>query len=160
MTSSGSPTPRAEPATPPASAAVDLVAGALRAAGWEVDTPPYRVDGRTGPATATPSMGASPNAGYFVQGGTGRRRQAGPLGGGGAGARRRADAGRCRTRARDVFSGHSDYDAFVAAGIPSGGVLAADEDDKTGEGARKWGGCASAGNVATSTSDCSSSPAP
>jgi aminopeptidase S len=86
-------------------------------------------------------MVASPNAGYFVQGGTGRRREAGPAGS--------AEVAQVLTDelmkagappGRDVFSGESDYDAFVAAGIPSGGVLAGDEDDKTAAEARKWGG--------------------
>jgi aminopeptidase S len=86
-------------------------------------------------------MVASPNAGYFVQGGTGRRKEAGPTGS--------AEVAQVLTDEltkvgvepeRDTFYGESDYRAFVAAGIPSGGVLAGDEDDKTAAEARKWGG--------------------
>jgi Zn-dependent M28 family amino/carboxypeptidase len=40
------------------------------------------------------------------------------------------------------FDGRSDYDAFVAAGIPAGGLFTGAEDIKTAEQAAKWGGTA------------------
>ena len=39
-----------------------------------------------------------------------------------------------------AFDGRSDYDAFVAAGIPAGGLFTGAEDLKTAEQAAKWGG--------------------
>jgi Zn-dependent M28 family amino/carboxypeptidase len=39
-----------------------------------------------------------------------------------------------------AFDGRSDYDAFVAAGIPAGGLFTGAEDIKTAEQAAKWGG--------------------
>jgi Zn-dependent M28 family amino/carboxypeptidase len=41
-----------------------------------------------------------------------------------------------------AFDGRSDYDAFVAAGIPAGGLFTGAEDIKTSEQAAKWGGTA------------------
>jgi Zn-dependent M28 family amino/carboxypeptidase len=41
-----------------------------------------------------------------------------------------------------AFDGRSDYDAFVAAGIPAGGLFTGAEDIKTEEQAVKWGGTA------------------
>jgi Zn-dependent M28 family amino/carboxypeptidase len=41
-----------------------------------------------------------------------------------------------------AFDGRSDYDAFVAAGIPAGGLFTGAEDLKTAEQAAKWGGTA------------------
>jgi Zn-dependent M28 family amino/carboxypeptidase len=38
------------------------------------------------------------------------------------------------------FDGRSDYDAFVAAGIPAGGLFTGAEDIKTQEQQDKWGG--------------------
>ena len=38
--------------------------------------------------------------------------------------------------------GRSDYDAFVAAGIPAGGLFTGAEEIKTAEQAAKWGGTA------------------
>jgi len=43
-----------------------------------------------------------------------------------------------------AFDGRSDYDAFVAAGIPAGGLFTGAEDLKTEEQAAKWGGTAGA----------------
>ena len=43
-----------------------------------------------------------------------------------------------------AFDGRSDYDAFVAAGIPAGGLFTGAEDIKTAEQAAKWGGTAGA----------------
>ncbi|MGA9373502.1 MAG: M28 family metallopeptidase [Mycobacterium sp.] len=43
--------------------------------------------------------------------------------------------------ARDTsFDGRSDYDAFTAAGIPSGGLFSGAEESKTAEQAEIWGG--------------------
>ena len=41
-----------------------------------------------------------------------------------------------------AFDGRSDYDAFVAAGIPAGGLFTGAEDIKTEEQQEKWGGTA------------------
>jgi Zn-dependent M28 family amino/carboxypeptidase len=41
-----------------------------------------------------------------------------------------------------AFDGRSDYDAFVAAGIPAGGLFTGAEDLKTADQAAKWGGTA------------------
>ena len=41
-----------------------------------------------------------------------------------------------------AFDGRSDYDAFVAAGVPAGGLFTGAEDIKTAEQAAKWGGTA------------------
>jgi Zn-dependent M28 family amino/carboxypeptidase len=41
-----------------------------------------------------------------------------------------------------AFDGRSDYDAFVAAGIPAGGLFTGAEDIMTAEQAAKWGGTA------------------
>jgi aminopeptidase S len=87
-------------------------------------------------------MLASPNAGYFVQGGEGRRpSQTGPPGS--------AEVARVLveqlastgvTAEVTTFDRASDYDAFVAAGVPSGGVLTGDEEDKSSSEVRSWGG--------------------
>ncbi len=43
--------------------------------------------------------------------------------------------------ARDTsFDGRSDYDAFTAAGIPSGGLFSGAEENMTAEQAELWGG--------------------
>ena len=86
-------------------------------------------------------MVASPNAGYFVQGGTGDRDEAGPAGSAEVAQVLTEELTRAGAAPDpDVFYGDSDYDAFVTAGIPSGGLLAGDEDDKSTAEARKWGG--------------------
>jgi Zn-dependent M28 family amino/carboxypeptidase len=41
-----------------------------------------------------------------------------------------------------AFDGRSDYDAFVAAGIPAGGLFTGAEDIMTAEQAAKWDGTA------------------
>jgi aminopeptidase S len=87
-------------------------------------------------------MLASPNAGYFVQGGEGRESsETGPPGSA-AVARALADqlATAGVTAEPTTFDESSDYAAFVAAGIPSGGVLAGDEDAKSRREAQSWGG--------------------
>jgi aminopeptidase S len=87
-------------------------------------------------------MVASPNAGYFVQGGKGRRpSQTGPAGS--------AEVARVLveqlaatgvTAETTRFDDASDYAAFVDAGVPSGGALTGDEDDKSAAEVRRWGG--------------------
>jgi aminopeptidase S len=87
-------------------------------------------------------MVASQNAGYFVQGGEGDdRSETGPAGS--------EEVGRVLveelaatgvTAERSPFYGASDYDAFIEAGIPAGGVYAGDEAVKTPEQAERWGG--------------------
>jgi aminopeptidase S len=87
-------------------------------------------------------MVASPNAGYFVQGGTGEDPdETGPAGSGQvAGVLTDTLSRTGVTPSSDTFHGDSDYDAFVTAGIPSAGLHSGDEDDKTRAEARKWGG--------------------
>jgi aminopeptidase S len=87
-------------------------------------------------------MLASPNAGYFVQGGAGGRgSRSGPPGS--------AAVGRVlleELTAKGVpaeltrFTGDSDYAPFIEANIPSGGVLTGDGEGKTPEQAQVWGG--------------------
>jgi aminopeptidase S len=87
-------------------------------------------------------MVASPNAGYFVQGGAGGRgSRSGPPGS--------ATVGRVlleEMTAKGVaaeltrFTGDSDYAPFIEADIPSGGVLAGDGENMTPEQAQTWGG--------------------
>jgi aminopeptidase S len=87
-------------------------------------------------------MLASPNPGYFVQGGAGEDAdETGPPGS--------ADVARVLVEQLAVagvtaettsFDGESDYAAFLDAGIPSGGVLAGDAQGKSDEQAAAWGG--------------------
>ena len=87
-------------------------------------------------------MVASPNAGFFVQGGSGKKkRDIGPPGS--------ATVARVLTEQLTKtgvavepmrFAGDSDYDAFVKAGIPTAGPLTGDEKKMTSEQARQWGG--------------------
>lgn len=87
-------------------------------------------------------MVASPNAGYFVQGGVGGDdAETGPPGSDAAGrvlAEELAASGVAAERIE--FAGDSDFVPFIEAGIPSGGVLAGDERRKTREQADRWGG--------------------
>ncbi len=87
-------------------------------------------------------MVASPNAGYFVQGGKGRKSaSAGPPGSARIAevlVEQFAAAGVAAETA--TFDGESDYAAFLDAGIPSGGVLAGDENKASERQAEKWGG--------------------
>ncbi|GAA5134032.1 hypothetical protein GCM10023320_61180 [Pseudonocardia adelaidensis] len=87
-------------------------------------------------------MVASPNAGYFVQGGVGGDLAAtGPPGSDVAGrvlAEELAAVGVAAERVE--FDGGSDFASFLDAGIRTGGVLAGDEGRKTGEQAERWGG--------------------
>jgi aminopeptidase S len=92
-------------------------------------------------------MVASPNAGYFAQGGHGDdESEAGPAGSEAVGrvlVEELAATGVTAEFAR-FENGASDYDAFIEAGIPTGGVHAGDEGVKTSEQAQRWGGRAGA----------------
>jgi aminopeptidase S len=87
-------------------------------------------------------MLASPNAGYFVQGGDGD----GPLETGPPGSAQVAQVLTDQLAAVDVtadataFDESSDYAAFVTAGVPSAGALTGDEDHKSTSEAGTWGG--------------------
>ena len=91
-------------------------------------------------------MVASPNVGYFVQGGTGRDHGSGDDEAGPAGSAQVAQvlteelARVGATAEGDVFDGESDYDPFIRAGIPTGGVFSGDDTEKTDAQARAWGG--------------------
>ena len=86
-------------------------------------------------------MVASPNVGYFVQGGTGRRDEAGPTGSAQVARVLTEELARVGAVAEsDVFDGLSDYDPFIQAGIPTGGVFSGDDTEKTDAQARAWGG--------------------
>ena len=87
-------------------------------------------------------MVASPNAGYYVQGGEGRRpSQTGPPGSAGV-VRILSDQLASVGVVAEVipFDGESDYVAFIAAGIPSGSMYAGDDAEKSTRQARSWGG--------------------
>jgi aminopeptidase S len=87
-------------------------------------------------------MLASPNAGYFVQGGEGRRSaQTGPAGSVAVAQvliKQLAAVG--VTAEPTTFDGASDYAAFVDAGVPSAGILAGDGNEKSTREAQAWGG--------------------
>ena len=87
-------------------------------------------------------MPASPNPGYFVQGGVGEdSEESGPPGSAEVArvlVEQFAAAG--VTAETTEFDGESDYSAFIDAGIPSGGLLAGDELPKSEEQVAEWGG--------------------
>jgi len=91
-------------------------------------------------------MVASPNVGYFVQGGVGGDRGPGDDEAGPAGSAQVAQvlsdelATVGVTAERGVFDGLSDYDAFIQSGIPTGGVFSGDDTEKTDAQATAWGG--------------------
>lgn len=86
-------------------------------------------------------MVASPNAGYFVQGGTGRRAKAGPAGSAQVARVLTEELAKVGVTAQgDVLDGLSDYEPFVRAGVPTGGVLSGDDTEKSGAQAKAWGG--------------------
>jgi aminopeptidase S len=87
-------------------------------------------------------MTASSNGGYFVQGGQGRSSsRSGPPGSGRVGEVLVDQFTKAGVTAQTVpFDGGSDYEPFIDAGIPSGGVLAGDSDRKSSEQAASWGG--------------------
>jgi aminopeptidase S len=86
-------------------------------------------------------MVASPNAGYFVEGGVGRGDDAGPAG---SNEVARVLAGRLTATGirpeRIEFRWDSDYVPFLEADIPAGAAFTGDEEEKTPEEAARWGG--------------------
>ncbi|GAA5171358.1 hypothetical protein GCM10023321_69790 [Pseudonocardia eucalypti] len=87
-------------------------------------------------------MVASPNAGYFVQGGSGgKKKGAGPPGSSTVARVITEQLTKTGVQVEPMkFAGDSDYDPFVRAGIPSAGPLTGDEKKMTDEQASKWGG--------------------
>jgi aminopeptidase S len=87
-------------------------------------------------------MVASPNAGYFVEGGVGAGNSgSGPPGSDAVGRVLVEELAAVGVPAERVaFTGASDYVPFIEAGVPAGGVLAGDEQSKTVEQAERWGG--------------------
>jgi aminopeptidase S len=87
-------------------------------------------------------MVASPNAGYFVQGGVGEDgSETGPPGSDVVGRVLVEELAAAGVAAEHVeFDGGSDFEPFIEAGIPAGGVLSGDADTKTGVQAQRWGG--------------------
>ncbi|WP_142099506.1 M20/M25/M40 family metallo-hydrolase [Pseudonocardia cypriaca] len=92
-------------------------------------------------------MLASPNAGYFVQGGHGDdESETGPEGSEVVGrmlVEELAATGVTAELARFENDG-SDYEAFIEEGIPTGGVYSGDSGVKTSQQAERWGGRAGA----------------
>ena len=90
-------------------------------------------------------MVASPNAGYLVEGGVGRGEDAGPRGSAVV-ARVLAEQLTATGVTSDIieFEGDSDYAAFIDTGIPTGGALTGDDEEKTRRQAARWGGKANA----------------
>jgi aminopeptidase S len=86
-------------------------------------------------------MVASPNPGYLVQGGKGHGSRSGPAGSATV-ARVLVEqlAATGITAETTKFEGESDYVPFIDAGIPSGGVLSGDKQEKTTKQAERWGG--------------------
>lgn len=87
-------------------------------------------------------MVASPNPGYFVQGGVGSGpEETGPPG---SAEIARVLADQFEKLGVDVetitFRADSDFHPFVKAGIPSGGLLTGADDEKTRRQASAWGG--------------------
>jgi aminopeptidase S len=167
-------------------AAVDHVAAVLRAAGWDVSTPSYEVEGVTGAGyrnviaqtrTGDPGhvvmagahldsvpegpgindngsgvaallqiadqLGGSPGLPGTVRGrdhGSGDD-EAGPAGSAQVARVLTEELARVGATAEgDVFDGLSDYDPFIQAGIPTGGVFSGDDTEKTDAQAEAWGG--------------------
>jgi aminopeptidase S len=87
-------------------------------------------------------MAASPNAGYFVQGGAGEdESETGPSGSELVGRTLVEEFAATGVAAELVeFGGGSDHVPFVEAGIPTGAVFAGNEGEKSGEQAERWGG--------------------
>lgn len=87
-------------------------------------------------------MLASPNVGYFVQGGHGKRpSRAGPPGSALVAQVLTDQLARAGVAAEsETFENESDYEGFVKSGIPSAGLLTGDTAKKTESQAAKWGG--------------------
>jgi aminopeptidase S len=87
-------------------------------------------------------MVASPNSGYFVQGGAGDdEEETGPPGSAIIGQVLVEELQAAGIQPELVeFDDSSDYAAFVGAGVPSGGVFTGDEATMTVEQAERWDG--------------------
>jgi Zn-dependent M28 family amino/carboxypeptidase len=89
-------------------------------------------------------MVASPNAGWFVY--DGDASDTASTGSTGSGVVEDVFVDFFESIGRETeptaFDGRSDYDAFVTAGIPAGGLFTGAEDIKTDEQVAKWGGTA------------------
>ncbi|GAA5147298.1 hypothetical protein GCM10023321_08100 [Pseudonocardia eucalypti] len=87
-------------------------------------------------------MVASPNAGYFVHGGRGKKnREAGPAGTATVARVMSEQLTKTGVTVQPIpFVEDSDYDPFVKAGIPSAAPFTGDEKEKTSEQAKSWGG--------------------
>ena len=87
-------------------------------------------------------MVASPNGGYFVQGGRGDDESAaGPPGSDAVGRALGEELAATGVTAEVTrFDGGSDFEAFIDAGIPTGGVYSGDTGVKTVAQAERWGG--------------------
>jgi Zn-dependent M28 family amino/carboxypeptidase len=135
------------------------VANAVRLAWWGAEE--TGLNGSTAYVTGLPEperralalylnadMIASPNAGYFVHDGDDSDRVgAGPGPAGSAAIEQKlvgslASVG-VAAQGTDL-DGRSDYAAFLAAGIPVGGIFTGAEERKSAEQARAWGGQADA----------------
>ncbi|MDN5917027.1 MAG: M28 family peptidase [Pseudonocardia sp.] len=90
-------------------------------------------------------MLASPNGGYFVQGGQGlRQARSGPPGSETVARVLTEELAATGVVAETIPFTGDDESAFVEAGIPTGGAVTGDEDVKTADQARAWGGRADA----------------
>ncbi|RZT85983.1 aminopeptidase S [Pseudonocardia sediminis] len=86
-------------------------------------------------------MLASPNGGYFVQGGEGMRRSSsGPSGSETVARVLTEELARTGVTAETIPFTGDDESAFVEADIPVGGAVTGDDETKTAEQARAWGG--------------------
>jgi len=86
-------------------------------------------------------MVASPNAGYFVQGGVGDDvSESGPPGSATVSRILAEELARTGVTAEVIEFVGDDESAFVQAGIPSGGAENGDREDKSDEQAQAWGG--------------------
>jgi aminopeptidase S len=86
-------------------------------------------------------MVASPNAGYFVQGGEGERESSSGVAGSATVARVLSDQlAKTGVTAQPIEFVGDDESAFIRAGIPTGGAENGDAKTKTEEQARAWGG--------------------
>ena len=122
-------------------------------------------------------MVASPNGGYFVQGGKGRDEEdAGPSGSAAIGRVLADQLVKTGVASPEVIEFVGDDESpFIEAGIPVGGAESGDDEEKTARQAKAWGGQAgevydrattrlvttSTTSTATcSTTTCGHSPAP
>ncbi|QRP44764.1 M20/M25/M40 family metallo-hydrolase [Amycolatopsis sp. FDAARGOS 1241] len=86
-------------------------------------------------------MVASPNGGYFAQGGVGdEQSQTGPPGSAAVAGVLAGQLAATGVKAEAIKFVGDDETPFVDAGIPSGGAENGDRKDKSGEQAQAWGG--------------------